>query len=129
MKFTLALLVGAVAAWDCKPQGACNAGFMDITGGKGNWWKCGEKCTGGRKLWTDGSCNCACQPHNGKCNADGTAKLDCAKFKRGQCHAGYYDKTNGGGNWWKCGEKCTGGRRLYTDGSCNCACQPVPKGC
>merc|ERR1711967_190512 len=126
MKFAIVALIGSAAAWQCAPQGECNFGYMDITYGDGNWWECGNGCEGGRRQWTDGGCNCACQPHNGDCNPDGS----CANLHaQGECDAGYMDITDGSGNWWECGSGCNHGRNMYTDGTCNCACQPVPEGC
>ena len=43
-------------------------------------------------------------------------------FNKGNCNSGYYDKTNGRTKYWKCGEKCPGGKYL-TDDVCNCACK------
>ena len=132
MKYTaivIASVASLTAGQQCFKKGACSEGFMDKTNGKGHWWACGNKCSGGRRQWTDGSCNCACTPTQGKCNADGSVKKLCT-LKRGQCNKGFVDITNGKGNWWACGNKCSNGRRTFTDGSCNCACQPAEKyGC
>ena len=40
---------------------SCGAGFYDSTGCNANYWGCGAGCAGGA-YWTDGFCNCACQP-------------------------------------------------------------------
>ena len=59
------------------------------------------------------------------------------RFTIGNCDAGFYDlktrETLTNGNWtampigeklWACGEKCAS-RSYFTDGTCNCICQPV----
>ena len=129
MRFAVALLIAAVAAKApvCHKQGKCDKGYHDITDGKGNYWACGNKCNHGRRLYTNGSCVCACSKAPDQCNSDGTLKkADPVCFKRGKCHKGYMDKTNGKGHWWRCGAKCSGGRNMWTDGSCNCACRKDP---
>jgi len=45
----------------CFAQGPCNSGYMDVTDGNYKYWACGSKCVGGL-YFTDGVCNCACQP-------------------------------------------------------------------
>ena len=57
------------------------------------------------------------------------AAADPKCYARGACAAGYMDKTNGGGNFWACGNKCAHGRRSWTDGSCNCACTKADDRC
>jgi hypothetical protein len=44
----------------------------------------------------------------------------------GPCQPGHFDVTNGKYNWWACGKNCKGGQ-FFTDGVCNCACQPIAK--
>jgi len=50
-------------------------------------------------------------------------------FKRGRCNDGAHDVTEEKGNYWACGNKCGFGRKMYTDGSCGCACRLSPPGC
>ena len=45
--------------WDV----SCPVDMYDSTGGDANHWECGEGCAG--DLWTDGTCNCACQCRSG----------------------------------------------------------------
>mmetsp|Transcript_73282 Transcript_73282/g.65968 ORF Transcript_73282/g.65968 Transcript_73282/m.65968 type:complete len:268 (-) Transcript_73282:284-1087(-) len=103
----------------CSSRGPCDAGYMDTTDGAWNWWACGEDCPGG-KYYTDGVCNCACVDAPDVC-AEGQTEVCEA---RGPCNEGYMDVTEGNYNWWACGADCEGGK-YYTDGVCNCACQPA----
>ena len=38
------------------------------------------------------------------------------------------DKTEGKSNWWGCAANCPGGANM-SDGTCGCACIPVPDHC
>mmetsp|Transcript_73283 Transcript_73283/g.65971 ORF Transcript_73283/g.65971 Transcript_73283/m.65971 type:complete len:269 (-) Transcript_73283:284-1090(-) len=103
---------------ECKHnRGPCYEGYEDVTDGNFEYWACGVDCPGG-KYYTDGVCNCACQDKPDKC-PDGVV---CGS--QGPCEPGYMDKTQGNYNWWACGADCEGGK-YYTDGVCNCACQPA----
>ena len=55
-----------------------------------------------------------------------TTKSTLKSKSSGPCQPGYFDVTSGKYNWWACGKNCKGGK-FYTDGVCNCACQPIPK--
>ncbi len=55
-----------------------------------------------------------------------TTKSSLKSKSSGPCQPGHFDVTEGNYKWWACGKNCKGGQ-FYTDGACNCACQPIPK--
>merc|ERR1719263_518229 len=61
----------------CYPTNSkiCGRGYMDRTRGKPHWWACGKKCNPVR-LWTDGSCNCACVKQPKECVGRSNEELE-----------------------------------------------------
>jgi len=94
--------------------------YYDSTGGNANYWGCGCHCPGG--CYTNDFCHCACQGRAMTAPSPPPAGSLTTSF----CPAGYYDSTGGNRKYWACGCHCPGG--CYTNGVCQCACQPVSPG-
>ena len=104
----------------CNQEGGCKGVVLDTAflNGKKNPNPATFDCVilrelDGNKMITDSSV---------KTSIIKASNTNIPGFNKGKCNSGYYDKTNGKTKYWKCGERCPGGKYL-TDDVCNCACK------